>query len=82
MIERKRKMGTRSWPHAETVTSFMHILLSEKWLEIHFCGICHVNMIYMYLIVAILVCSPNAVQRRRYNVKLYVIFVWMMKSAN
>lgn len=37
---------------------------------------CH--MIYMYFIVAILVCSPNAVQRCRYNVN-YVIFVWMMR---
>lgn len=35
-------------------------------------------MIYMYFIVAILVCSPNAVQRCQYNVN-YVIFVWMMR---
>lgn len=51
-----------------------------KWLEfisVEYNMSCH--MIYMYFIVAILVCSPNAVQRCQYNVN-YVIFVWMMRA--
>lgn len=50
-----------------------------KWLDfisVEYNMSCH--MIYMYFIVAILVCSPNAVQRCQYNVN-YVIFVWMMR---
>lgn len=45
-----------------------------KWLEIlsvEYNMSCH--MIYMYFIVAILVCSPNAVHRCRSNVKLCYI---------
>lgn len=54
----------------------MHILLSEKWLELISVEYnMSRHMIYMYFIVAILVCSPNAVQRCQYNVKLCYICV-------
>lgn len=74
-------VGTCPWPQAEQKNGILYAYyLIWKWLEfisVEYNMSCH--MIYMYFIVAILVCSPNAVQRCQYNVN-YVIFVWMMRA--